>query len=63
MSAETNSRSQMGSSILVDSTLSQDSLSIYTVPIVPLCFKGWGILLQGKDVREAGRLIRMALVL
>ena len=46
-----------------DSTLFRVSRSIYTAPIVPLCFKGWGILLQGKDVREAGRLIRMPLVL
>ena len=53
----------MGSSILEDWTLSRDSLSIYTVPIVPLCFKGWEILNQDRDVREAGRLIPMPLLL
>ena len=37
------------------------SRSISTVPIAPLFYKHWAILLQGKDVREAGRLIPMPL--
>ena len=42
-----------------DSTLFRASRSISTAPIAPLFFKGWGIFSQGKDVREAGRLIPM----
>ncbi len=39
------------------------SRSIYTVPIAILYFKDWAIFSQGKDVPEAGRLIRKPLLM